>query len=144
MPYSESPRKIVQSGPILIKIRCNSTCVRPVQSCDLLGWCKISSINRLMGKNMVKNHMYSLWTTESKTRCVNKESAYKRGQHIMKHMVEMCAKLVYTLHTNMLKINRGIATVYYGMNLHYWCWHIKMIAPVTQFAELRLALLGFA
>jgi hypothetical protein len=47
MPYSESPRKICQSGPILIKIRCNLTCFRPVQSLDVLGWCKISSINQI-------------------------------------------------------------------------------------------------
>jgi hypothetical protein len=38
VPYSESPRNIVQSGPILIKIKCNLTCFRPVQNFDLLGW----------------------------------------------------------------------------------------------------------
>jgi hypothetical protein len=34
--------KIVQSGPILINIRCNLTRLRPVQSFDLLGWGSMS------------------------------------------------------------------------------------------------------
>jgi hypothetical protein len=43
VPYPESPRNIFQSGPILIKIRCNLTCFRQVQSFDLLGWGSMSS-----------------------------------------------------------------------------------------------------
>jgi hypothetical protein len=47
----------VRSGPILIKIRCNVTCFRPVQGFDLLGWgssphsascCASPSINPLL------------------------------------------------------------------------------------------------
>jgi hypothetical protein len=38
MPYSESPRTIFQSGPILIKIGCNLTCFGPVQSFYIVGW----------------------------------------------------------------------------------------------------------
>jgi hypothetical protein len=37
VPYSESPRKKSQSGPILINIGRNLTCVRPVQSFTYLG-----------------------------------------------------------------------------------------------------------
>jgi hypothetical protein len=36
--YSESPRTHVESGPILIKVRCNLACFRSIQSFDLLGW----------------------------------------------------------------------------------------------------------
>jgi hypothetical protein len=38
VPYSEFPRRIFQSEPILITFGCNLTCFRPVQSFDLLGW----------------------------------------------------------------------------------------------------------
>jgi hypothetical protein len=38
LPYSESPRRTLRSGPILIKIRCDLVCSRPVESFDLLGW----------------------------------------------------------------------------------------------------------
>jgi hypothetical protein len=38
VPYSESLRKAVDSGPVLVKIRCIWTCFRPVQGFDLLGW----------------------------------------------------------------------------------------------------------
>ena len=38
VPYSESLRNKSQSGPILINIRRNLTCFRPVRSFHLLGW----------------------------------------------------------------------------------------------------------
>jgi hypothetical protein len=37
LPYSEYPRQTVRCGPSLIKLRCNLTCFRPVQSFDGLG-----------------------------------------------------------------------------------------------------------
>jgi hypothetical protein len=38
LPYSESPRTIVRSGPILINFRCKLICFRPDQCFDFLGW----------------------------------------------------------------------------------------------------------
>jgi hypothetical protein len=56
VPCSEYPRTIMQYGPILITIRRNLTCFRPGQSLDVLGRCKISSINRRDNTNQFKQH----------------------------------------------------------------------------------------
>jgi hypothetical protein len=59
VPYSESPRTIIQAGPILIKIRRNLTCFRPVQSFDLLGWG--SSPYSALTHNQCGVHFYVFW-----------------------------------------------------------------------------------